>query len=121
MNLITRHISAKIVVAMIIVLTVIMTISTVLIVERGGELLREELLVKATSLAKVGAKAMEGTLEKAVSSGRFTEAQVFDTSYQEIKTGPLAGAASRSLRPRARSRAATGVRCRSRRSRVART
>ncbi len=93
MNWITRHISAKIVVAMIVVLTVIMAISTILIVQRGGELLREELLVKATSLAKVGAKAMEGTLEEAVTSGRFTEAQLFDTNYQEIKDGPLAGAA----------------------------
>ncbi|MCM2265842.1 MAG: methyl-accepting chemotaxis protein [Desulfuromonadales bacterium] len=93
MNWITRRISGKIVVAMIAVLAIIMAISTVLIVNRGGELLREELLVKATSLAKVGAKAMEGVLEEALASGRFTEAQLFDTSYQEIKTGPLAGAA----------------------------
>lgn len=92
MNWMTSRISVKIVVAMIVVLTVIMAISTVLIVQRGGDLLREELLIKATSLAKVGATAMEGVLEEALTSGRFTEAQLFDTNYREIKEGPLAGA-----------------------------
>lgn len=93
MSWITKHISGKIVVAMIVVLTVIMTISTILIVKRGGDLLKEELLVKATSVAKIGATAMEGVLEEALTSGRFTEAQLFDTNYREIKEGPLAGAA----------------------------
>lgn len=93
MNWITRRISVKIVVAMVFVLTVIMAISTILIVKRGSDLLREELLVKATSAAKIGAAAMEGILEDALTSGRFTEAQLFDTNYREIKEGPLAGAA----------------------------
>jgi methyl-accepting chemotaxis protein len=93
MNWISRRISAKIVVAMIAVLTLIMTISTYLIVQRGEELLREELLVKATSMARVGATAMEGYLEEALRTGRLTEAQLFDTNYREIKEGPLAGAA----------------------------
>ena len=84
MKWISTRISAKIVVAMVLVLTVIMALSTILIVQRGAELLREELLVKATSLAKVGAKSMEGVLEEALSSGRFTEAQLFDTNYKEI-------------------------------------
>jgi hypothetical protein len=93
MKWITTRISAKIVVAMIVVLTIIMAISAVLIVNRGSELLRDELLVKASSLAKVGATAMEGVLEEAIASGRFTEAQIFDTNYREIKEGLLAGAA----------------------------
>lgn len=93
MTWITKRISAKIVVAMIVVLAIIMTISTILIVQRGGALLRDELLVKATSLTKIGAQAMEDVLEDAIASGRLTEAQVFDTNYREIKEGPLAGAA----------------------------
>ncbi len=93
MTWITRRISAKIVVAMIVVLSIIMTVSTVLIVQRGGALLRDELLVKATSLTKIGAQAMQDVLEDAIASGRLTEAQVFDTNYREIKEGPLAGAA----------------------------
>jgi methyl-accepting chemotaxis protein len=90
---ITRRISAKIVVAMIVVLSIIMTISTILIVQRGGALLRDELLVKATSQTRIGAQAMRDILEDAIASGRLTEAQVFDTNYREIKEGPLAGAA----------------------------
>jgi methyl-accepting chemotaxis protein len=90
---ITRRISAKIVVAMIVVLSIIMTISTILIVQRGGALLRDELLVKATSQTRIGAQAMQDILEDAIASGRLTEAQVFDTNYREIKEGPLAGAA----------------------------
>ncbi len=92
MNLITRRISAKIVLAMVSVLFLIMALSTVLIVTRGGDLLRDELLIKSTSMAKVGAKAMEAVLERAIASGVLTEDQVFDTNYQEIKEGPLAGA-----------------------------
>jgi len=93
MNFITRRISAKIVIAMVLVLSLIMTVSTVLIVQRGGALLRDELLVKGTTLAKSGAKVAEGILQEAIVSGRLTEEQVFDTNYQEIKDGPLAGAA----------------------------
>jgi methyl-accepting chemotaxis protein len=93
MSVLTRSISAKIVIAMVVVLSVIMAVSTVLIVQRGGEMFRDELLVKGSSLAKVGAKAMEEILERAISSGSLTEEQVFDTAYQEIKSGPLAGTA----------------------------
>ena len=86
-----NRISVKIVVALIGVLTVIMVISTWLIVEQRSQVLREELLVKASSLARIGAKALEGVLEQSLSSGQFFEEQLFDTDYQEITDGPLAG------------------------------
>jgi methyl-accepting chemotaxis protein len=79
--------------ALIGVLTVIMVISTYLIVEQRSTVLREELLVKASSLAKIGAKALEGVLEQSLSSGQFFEEQLFDTDYQEITEGRLSGSA----------------------------
>jgi len=88
-----NRISVKIVMALIGVLTVIMVISTYLIVEQRSTVLREELLVKASSLAKIGAKAMEDVLEQSLSSGQFFKEQLFDTDYQEITDGPLAGSA----------------------------
>ena len=86
-----NRISVKIVLALIGVLTVIMVISTYLIVEQRSKFLREELLVKASSLARIGAKALEGVLEQSLSSGQFFEEQLFDTDYQEITEGPLSG------------------------------
>jgi len=83
-----NRISVKIVLALIGVLTVIMVISTYLIVEQRSKFLREELLVKASSLARIGGKALEGVLEQSLSSGQFFEEQLFDTDYQEIKRGP---------------------------------
>ena len=88
-----NRISVKIVLALIGVLTLIMVISTYLIVEQRSKVLREELLVKASSLAKIGAKALEGVLEQSLSSGMFFDTQLFDTNYQEITDGPLAGSA----------------------------
>ena len=87
-----NRINVKIVVALIAVLAVIMVISTYLIVQQRAEVLRQELLVKASTLAKVGAEAMEQFLENALTSGELNEAQLFDTDYQEITAGPLAGA-----------------------------
>ena len=52
-----NRISVKIVMALIGVLTVIMVISTYLIVEQRSKVLREELLIKASSLAIIGGKA----------------------------------------------------------------
>jgi methyl-accepting chemotaxis protein len=88
-----NRISVKIVLALIAVLTVIMAISTYLIVEQRSTVLREELLVKASALAKIGAKSLEGVLEQSLSSGQFFKEQLFDTDYQEITDGPLAGSA----------------------------
>jgi methyl-accepting chemotaxis protein len=86
-----NRISVKIVLALVAVLTVIMVISTYLIVEQRSKVLREELLVKASSLARIGAKALEGVMEQSLSSGQFFEEQLFDTDYQEITDGPLSG------------------------------
>lgn len=88
-----NRISVKIVLALIAVLTVIMVISTYLIVEQRSKVLREELLVKASALARIGAKAMEGVLEQSLSSGQFFEEQLFDTDYEEVTEGPLSGSA----------------------------
>jgi len=88
-----NRINVKIVLALISVLAVIMVISTILIVNQRSEVLREELLVKASSLAKIGAKGIEGVLEQSLSSGQFFEEQLFDTDYREITDGPLAGSA----------------------------
>ena len=86
-----NRISVKIVMALIGVLTLIMVVSTYLIVEQRSQVLRDELLVKASALAKIGAKALEGVLEQALSSGQFFEEQLFDTDYQEITEGRLSG------------------------------
>jgi methyl-accepting chemotaxis protein len=88
-----NRISVKIVLTLIGVLTVIMVISTYLIVEKRSNVLREELLVKASALAKIGAKALEGVLEQSISSGQFFPEQLFDTKYREITDGAFAGSA----------------------------
>ena len=86
-----NRINVKIVVAMISVLAVIMVLSTYMIVQQRAEVLRQELLVKASSTARIGAKAMEQFLAGALASGRFTMEELFDTDYREIVEGPLAG------------------------------
>jgi len=42
-------------------------------------------------MALMGARTMTMVLENALSSGQFTEEQLFDTDYQEITSGSLAG------------------------------
>ncbi len=88
-----NRINVKIVLALISVLAIIMVLSTFLIVNQRSEVLREEMLVKASALAKIGAKGIEGVLEQALASGQFSEEQLFDTDYQEITEGSLAGSA----------------------------
>jgi methyl-accepting chemotaxis protein len=88
---ITERISLKIVVSLIAVLAVIMGLFTSVIVYRRGEVLREMMLTKARTLALTGAKAMERALEDALATGLLTREQVFDTDYQPITEGPLAG------------------------------
>jgi methyl-accepting chemotaxis protein len=88
-----NRISVKIVLPLIGILAVIMVISTYLIVDQRSRVLQEELLVKASTLAKIGAKAMEGVLEQSLANGQFFIEQLFDTDYEEITDGPLAGAA----------------------------
>jgi len=88
-----NRISVKIVLALVGVLALVMSLSTFVIVEKRSKMVREELLVKASSMAKLGAKAIEGVLEQSLSSGQFFEEQLFDTDYQEIVEGPLSGSA----------------------------
>ena len=88
-----NRINVKIVMALISVLTVIMVISTYLIVEQRSKVLREELLVKASALAKIGASSLEGVFESALAAGMFYEEHLFDVDYKEINEGPLAGSA----------------------------
>jgi len=88
-----NRINVKIVMALISVLAVIMVISTYMIVEQRSKVLREELLVKASALAKIGASSIEGVFESALATGLFNEEQLFDTDYKEIVEGPLAGSA----------------------------
>ena len=77
-------ISLKIVFALLIVLTVIMSAATVVLTGRQADTLRENLLNKAKILALTGARGLEGTLEEAIDSGRLTEAQLFDVNYLPI-------------------------------------
>jgi methyl-accepting chemotaxis protein len=90
---ITDRISLKIVVSLIAVLAVIMAGFTYIIVQRRADVLKEMMLTKARTLALTGAKSMERVLEEAIGSGQLTQAQVFDSDYQKITEGPLAGAA----------------------------
>ena len=89
----TSRISVKIVLALVGVLALVMSLSTFVIVEKRSKMVRDELLVKASSMAKLGAKAIEGVLEQSLSGGQFFEEQLFDTDYQEITDGPLSGSA----------------------------
>ena len=76
-----NRISVKIVMALIGVLAVIMVISTYLIVEQRSKVLRDDLLVKASSLAKIGAKALEGVLEQYLASGQFIKEEADFSEY----------------------------------------
>ncbi|MBE0499830.1 MAG: methyl-accepting chemotaxis protein [Desulfuromonadales bacterium] len=88
-----NRITAKIVVSLVVILAVIMSISTVVLVERRASVLREQLLVKAKGLALLGAQTMSLVLENALAAGQFSEAELFDTDYQKIESGELAGSA----------------------------
>ena len=74
-------ISLKLVVALVAVLTLIMSAATLLLARRQAETLRASLLAEARTLALTGSSEMEGTLAEAIESGRLSEAQVFDENY----------------------------------------
>jgi methyl-accepting chemotaxis protein len=92
-DLIKKRITAKIVISLVVVLAVIMSISTVILVQRRASVIQEQLLVKAKGLALLGARTMEMVFKNAVNSGHFSEEELFDTDYKEIETGVLAGSA----------------------------
>ncbi len=89
----TDRISKKIVVTLILVLTLIMALFTHLLTQHRGEVLRQQLLTKARTMALVGARMMQRVLEDGIDSGRFTREEIFDTNYRPITEGSLAGAA----------------------------
>jgi len=92
LKIIQRRMSAKIVIALIFVLAIIMAVSSYLIVQRRAQALEKELLVKASSMAMVGAKGLEGYLESFLETKRLSTEELFDTNYQKIESGPLANA-----------------------------
>jgi methyl-accepting chemotaxis protein len=89
----SKRISMKIVVSLIVVLAVILGGFTYFLVKERARVLQEMMLTKARTLALTGAKAMAQVLTEAIDSGQLTEAQIFDTDYRPITEGPLAGAA----------------------------
>ena len=88
---ITNRISVKISVSLIIILAIILGLFTYLFVEKRADELERQLLTKARTLAVVGARTMERILEDAIDIGPLTREQVFDTDYEKITSGSLAG------------------------------
>jgi methyl-accepting chemotaxis protein len=84
-------ISLKIAVALVLVLAVILGTFTFFLVQQRSEVLREQLLVKARTMALVGAEVMQAVLHEVLASGQFDKDELFDTNYQPITEGPLAG------------------------------
>ncbi|PKN16700.1 MAG: methyl-accepting chemotaxis protein [Deltaproteobacteria bacterium HGW-Deltaproteobacteria-23] len=80
----SQKLSVKIAGILIIVMVVIMAIFTAYLVKSRSENMEEELLSKGRIEALTGAKMMERLLEEQISSGRFTEADIFDTNYVPI-------------------------------------
>ncbi len=89
---ISTRISLKIAISLFLVLSLIMTAATWLLVRSRGEALREQLYVKARTMAILGAETMHLVLEQAFLGGTFTLEEIFDTHYEPITSGPLAGA-----------------------------
>ena len=80
----SQKLSVKIAGILIIVMVVIMAIFTAYLVKSRSENMEEERLSKGRIEALTGAKMMERLLEEQISSGRFTEADIFDTNYVPI-------------------------------------
>ena len=91
MNL-KNSISMKIVASLTAVLVVVCSIFATVLIRQRTAVLEEDKLLRGRTMAVFGAATMRQVLEQAISSGRLTEAQVFDTNYRKITTGPLAGA-----------------------------
>ncbi|MFA5516898.1 MAG: methyl-accepting chemotaxis protein [Desulfuromonadales bacterium] len=89
-NWITARISLKIALALFLVLSLILSAATWLLVRNRGEALREQLLVKARTMAILGAETVHLVLEQAHLGGAFTLEEVFDAKYLPIAGDPLA-------------------------------
>ncbi|HEY6873328.1 MAG TPA: HAMP domain-containing protein, partial [Geobacteraceae bacterium] len=80
----TRKLSLKITIILILVMVAIMTVFTVYFIRSRTANMEEELLSKGRIEALAGARIMERTLRDALESGRFTEAELFDEQYVPI-------------------------------------
>lgn len=88
-----NSISFKIVVSLTIILVVVCGIFSAVIIRQRTAVLEADMLLRGRTMAIFGSKAMERVLEDAILSRHLSEEQVFDTNYQKIVFGPLAGAA----------------------------
>jgi len=79
-----NKLSVKIAGILIMVMIVIMSIFTGYFVRSRSASMEEELLSKGRIEALTGAKLMERILEDAITSGRFTADDIFDTNYVPI-------------------------------------
>ena len=92
MNL-KNSISLKIVASLTVVLIVVCGIFSAVLIRQRTAVLEADMLLRGRTMAIFGAAAMRQVLEQAITSGRLTESQVFDTDYRKIVDGPLAGTA----------------------------
>ena len=86
-----RRISLKIAIALFIVLSLIMSGATWLLVKSRSDALRQQMYVKARTMAVLGAETMDLVLNQAVSSGTLSPKEIFDTDYRPITSGSLSG------------------------------
>jgi len=80
----SNKLSVKIVSILIMVMVVIMTAFSVYFVRSRRANMEQELLSKGRILAQTGAKSMERILTEALSSGKLSTEQIFDTNYVPI-------------------------------------
>ena len=88
-----NSISFKIVASLTAVLIVVCGIFAAVLIRQRTNVLEADMLLRGRTMAIFGAKTMERVLEDAILSRQLSAEQVFDTNYQKIVFGPLAGAA----------------------------
>jgi methyl-accepting chemotaxis protein len=88
-----NRISLKIVASLTVVLVVVCGIFSAVLIRQRTAVLEADMLLRGRTMAIFGAATMRQVLEQAISSGRLTEKQIFDTDYRKIVDGPLAKAA----------------------------
>jgi len=79
-----RQLSIKITVILILVMGIIMSLFTIYFVGSRSTSMEQELLERGKMAVQTEAKMMEQVLTEAMKSGRFTETELFDESYQPI-------------------------------------
>ena len=87
---ISARISMKIAIVLFLLLSLSLAAATWLLVRNRGDALREQLLVKARTMAILGAETIHLLLEQAYAGGTFTREEIFATDYRPIDSGPLA-------------------------------